>query len=259
MTNTWAVILGGSTGLGLASAKKLAQNGYHIIIIHRSPRMFEKHNLLHFEDIKSFGVQLKTYNIDATKPNKRNEVIDDLKSVFNPSEKISVLVHSIAKGNLKPMHSDTHPELQQDDFNITFQAMALSLYDWVKDLFKAQLFSNDTRVISFTSEGNQKVIPNYAAVSVAKVSLEALTKHIAVEFASFGIKANCIQAGVTETESLKRIPGYEKLITYSLKRNPNHRLTKPEDVANAVYLLCLPEANWITGNIIPVDGGEHLI
>ena len=257
--NKWALILGGSSGLGLASAKKLAQHGYHIIIIHRSPRIFEEKINQDFEEIKALGSQLINYNIDATNAKKRTEVINDIKSKFNSSEKISVLIHSIAKGNLKPMVSDTENELKQDDFNITFQAMALSLYDWVKIIFNEQLFAKDSRIISFTSEGNHKVIPNYAAVSVAKVSLEALTKSIAVEFAPFGIKANCIQAGVTETDSLKRIPGYEKLINYSLKRNPNKRLTTTEDVANAVYLLCKKEATWINGCVIPVDGGEHLV
>jgi enoyl-[acyl-carrier protein] reductase I len=54
------------------------------------------------------------------------------------------------------------------------------------------------------------------------------------------------------------IPGSDKLKKHSLKRNPNNRLTQPEDVANAAYLLCKDEAKWITGTVIPVDGGEHL-
>ena len=136
--------------------------------------------------------------------------------------------------------------------------MALSLYNWVKALFEAKLFSNDTRIISFTSEGNTKAWPYYAAVSAAKVTLEAISKNIALEFAPYGIKANCIQAGVTDTASLRMIPESDTIIKYSIKRNPNKRLTTPKDIANAVFLLCKDEAAWITGTIIPVDGGEHL-
>ena len=73
------------------------------------------------------------------------------------------------------------------------------------------MFSGDTRIISFTSEGSTRSWPGYAAVSVAKVTLEALTRSIALEFATVGIKANCIQAGVTETKALSLIPGHEKL------------------------------------------------
>ena len=73
-----------------------------------------------------------------------------------------------------------------------------------------------------------------------------------------GLKANCIQAGVTDTKSLRLIPGSDQLIRETLRRNPNKRLTTPEDVANVVYLLSTPEASWITGTVIKVDGGESL-
>ena len=61
------------------------------------------------------------------------------------------------------------------------------------------------------------------------------------------------------TKSLSMIPGYEQIKENALRRNPNNRLTMPEDVANAVYLLTTDEAKWITGTVIKVDGGESLI
>ncbi|MEP1854940.1 SDR family oxidoreductase, partial [Nonlabens ulvanivorans] len=91
-----------------------------------------------------------------------------------------------------------------------------------------------------------------------EATLEAINRSMAIEFATSQITCNCIQAGVTDTDSLKRIPMYEALKKMSLKRNPNHRLTQPEDVANVVYLLALKESQWITGNVIKVDGGESL-
>ena len=148
--------------------------------------------------------------------------------------------------------------LQTDDFQLTIQAMGISLYDWVKAVFEAKLFSDDSRVVSFTSEGNSKAFRNYAAVSAAKVTLEAITRNIALEFANFGIRANCIQAGVTDTASFRMIPNSKKLKKHSLERNPFNRLTLPEDVANVVYLLSKDEASWINGATIIVDGGEHI-
>ena len=136
--------------------------------------------------------------------------------------------------------------------------MAVCFYDWVQHLFAEKLFAKDTRLISFTSEGNQKAWPNYAAVSAAKAALEAITRNIALEFAPHGIRANCIQAGVTDTASFRMIPASEILKEQSLLRNPFGRLTTPEDVANVVYLLCRKEAAWINGTVIPVDGGEHI-
>ena len=256
--NYWALILGGSSGLGLATAKKLAKHGMNICIIHRNSRTQKEEINAEFDKIIAESVQFKSFNIDAFKPEKREQIISELKTIFGAQGKIRTLVHSVAKGNLKPMLDDQNPTLNTDDFNLTINAMAISLYDWTKAVFEAQLFAEDTRIISFTSEGNTKAWRNYAAVSAAKVTLEAITRNIALEFASFGVRANCIQAGVTDTTSLRMIPGSDKIIEHSLKRNPFKRLTQPEDVANAVYLLTKDEASWINGCVIPVDGGEHI-
>jgi enoyl-[acyl-carrier protein] reductase III len=252
----WALILGGSSGLGLASAKKLAAHGMNICIVHRNSRIEMEEISAHFAEIKSKGVDLATFNIDVTSPNKRASMLEDLKEILKPKYKIRCLVHSIAKGSLKPMVAKNDSTLGNDDFEITMQNMAFSLYDWTAAIYKAGLFASDARVISFTSEGSKKAMKHYAAVSAAKAALEAISRSIALEFAPYGIRANCIQAGVTDTRSLRMIPGSAELIQHSLNRNPFKRLTLPEDVANLVYLLCKDESAWINGTIIPVDGGE---
>lgn len=256
--NQWALILGGSSGLGLATAKKLANHGMSIIIVHRNARSQMEAIEKSFQEIKNLGVELLCFNQDAFKPEKREVIIQDIKDTLGSSGTIKTLIHSVAKGNLKPMTSKDNQVLRSDDFELTIKAMGISLYNWTKAILDEELFDSDARIISFTSEGNSKAWENYAAVSAAKVTLEAITRNIALELAPFGIKANCIQAGVTDTSSLRMIPGSDKIVVHSLKRNPNKRLTTPEDVANAVYLLCKDEASWITGTVIPVDGGEHL-
>lgn len=258
MNRKWALILGGSSGLGLATAKKLAKHGFHIIVIHRDRRADLEAINTEFDEITSNGGLLKAFNVDALQKTKRNAVINDIIDTLPTGHKINVMVHSIAKGNLKPMYAEGEDTLTDQDLKITLEAMALSLYDWTKALIKADLFAADARIISFTSEGNSRSLANYAAVSVAKVALESLTRSIALEFAPLGIKANCIQAGITPTKSFEMIPGFQKNKADALKRNPNNRLTTPEDIANAVYLLTMDEAKWITGTVIKVDGGESL-
>lgn len=258
-TNTdFALILGGSRGLGLATARKLAHHGFNIVVVHRDRRTDLPQIKAALNEIKSLGVQLISYNMDATNPESRRKIIMDVKTRLSGKRKIKILVHSIAKGNMKPMLAENGMGLSNKDFLLTIDAMAISLYEWSKQLIDFRLFADAARIISFTSEGNSKVIPGYAAVSAAKVALEAITRNMAVEFAPLGISANCIQAGVTDTESFNRIPGSGELKKYALKRNPSGRLTEPEDIANVVYLLCTPEARWITGTIIKVDGGESL-
>lgn len=255
----WALILGGSSGLGLATAKKLARHGYHVLIMHRDRRAAMDEIEKDFTEIRRYGNDFLSMNVDVLNADKRAGIISDIQQQLPQGHLIKVMVHSVAKGTLKPMYSRSEASLSDTDFRITFNAMALSLYDWTKALATADLFAEDTRIVSFTSEGNTKALPNYSAVSVAKVALEALTRSIALEFAPIGIKANCIQAGITMTKSLSMIPGFEKIKENALKRNPQNRLTLPEDVANAVYLLTMDEAKWITGTVIKVDGGESLI
>ena len=254
----WALILGGSTGLGLASAQKLASAGMNICIVHRNSRSELEDIALQFDQIRAENVELLTFNLDIIKPESREQVLQGLQSRFAGEGKIRCLLHSVAKGNLKPMVDPDGRELEHTDFQLTVDNMALSLYDWVKTVYKGGLFAEDARVLSFTSEGARKAIHNYAAVAAAKAALEAITRSLALEFAPYGIRANCIQAGVTNTASLQKIPGSEELIEHSIQRNPFKRLTEPTDVANLVYLLCTDEAAWINGAVIPVDGGEHI-
>ena len=254
----WALVLGGSSGLGLATALKLAKHGYHILIVHRDRRSDMEEIDLAFHEIRKQGVQLKTFNRDALNSDTRIALIKELSDVLSDGKKIKVVVHSIAKGSLKPMYSANTPTLSAMDISLTFEAMALSLYEWTKALHDQKFFASDTRIMAYTSEGNTRVLPHYGAVSVAKVALEALVRNMALEFAPLGIKANCIQAGVTKTKSFEMIPNSEEIEAHALSRNPNGRLTTPEDVANASYLLTREEAKWITGTVLKVDGGESL-
>jgi enoyl-[acyl-carrier protein] reductase I len=255
----WAVILGASSGLGLATAKKLAQHGLNLCLVYRARRADLPEIITEFERITvEHDVELMHFNCDVTREDKRKEVLDSLRAEMGVEGKVKVLVHSIAKGNLKPMLAEEAPTLGNQDFHLTIENMAISLYDWTKSIFEQKLFADDARVISFTSEGNTKAWKNYGAVSAAKVVLESISRNIALEFAPHGIRANCIQAGVTDTFSLRLIPGSEELKAFTLQRNPFKRLTTPEDVADVVYLLSKDEAKWINGAIIPVNGGEHL-
>lgn len=258
----WAVILGGSSGFGLASAQVLAREGMNLCIIHRDRRQRLAEIERHFADLRNLGVQVISFNSDALKDGNRQIVLEHLQeNLAQEQGKVRLLLHAIAKGNLKRMTSESKEEqtLQNQDFTLTIQAMALSLYDWTKSLWESEMFAADARVLGLTSAGNTKAWPYYAAVSAAKSTLEALVRSMALEYAPFGIRTNVIQAGITDTPSLRMIPDHENLMAYAEKHNPFRRLTKPEDVAQVVYLLTRDEAAWINGALIPVDGGEKIV
>lgn len=252
----WALILGGSSGLGLASAYKLAAHGMHICIVHRNAGVEMEGVNAAFEALRATGVQVMTFNINAAQAERRTLVLQELQKKMGQQGRIRCLLHSVAKGTLKAMTDE--PALEADDLMITFDHMAVSLYDWARALREQGLFAADARVLSFTSEGSHRAWKHYAAVSAAKAALEAISRSIALEFAPYGIRSNCIQAGVTDTRSLRMIPGHEALLAHSVARSPFGRLTTAEDVANMVYLLCKDEAAWVNGAVIPVDGGAHI-
>lgn len=257
MMSKWALILGGSSGIGLATAKKLGSHGFNLIVVHRDRRSELENIRSNLKEIESFGVLVKSFNFDATSDVKIEEHLPELISAVG-SGKIRLMVHSISRGNLKPLISKDS-SLTNQDLSLTIDAMAISLFTWVKQLIQNGVFEENAQIITLTSAGSHKYWPSYAAVGLAKSTLETLTNYLAVELAPLKIRINCIQAGITDTPSLKMIPGYEKLKKLSSENNPGKRMTKPEDVANAIYLLTLPEANWINGSHIHVDGGEHLL
>ena len=140
--NYWALILGGSSGLGLASALKLSKEGMNIIIIHRNSRSEMEAINNSFSEISANNVQFLSFNVDAGNSEKRKQTIAELKSQLGEG-KLKCMIHSIAKGNLKAMVDDSGPELQKDDFVITLEAMAISLYEWTKDLFKENISEDE--------------------------------------------------------------------------------------------------------------------
>src|SRR5699024_8850445 len=149
--NYWALILGGSSGLRLASAQKLARHSMNICIVHRDSRSKQEVIAKAFAKIKEEGIQFLSFNVDATRLGHINLVIEQLVSKFAGKGKIRCFINSIARGNLKAMIDSQKSELERQDFRATIDYMALPLYQWTKALYRANVLANDTRVISFTS------------------------------------------------------------------------------------------------------------
>jgi len=261
-SHLWAIILGGSSGFGFAAVEKLAQQGMNIAVLYRENAAAERTLKEKFASLATTtDTKLLPFNINALDAAGRQSFVQQFSVVTGKKHCVRLLLHSIARGNLKPLFQEGeeagHGVLSIEDIQLTTYAMSTSLLDWTRALLQEGFFHEDARIIGLTSEGAHKYWNSYAAVSIAKSSLESLATYMAIEFGKYGLKTNLIQAGVTETPSLKRIPGSEDLIAMAKKRNPLGRMTQPEDVANIIYLLCTAEAAWINGSLIHVDGGEH--
>ncbi len=253
----WALVLGASSGFGEASSKHLARSGYNIAGVH----LDRSATLKHVEDIKaeieSTGHRALFFNVNAAQENSRQEVLDALASdIQENGSTIAVLMHSLAFGTLKPYIAED--ALSKKSMDMTLDVMAHSLVYWVQDIVRRRLMGRGGRVLSMTSAGSNRVMPSYGAISTAKCALEAHTRQLAVELAPREITVNALRGGVTRTPAAERIPHSDRLFAEALRRNPHKRLTTPDDVARAVVSLCKPGTDWITGNVINVDGGEEV-
>jgi enoyl-[acyl-carrier protein] reductase III len=256
----WALILGSSSGFGAATAIELSKNGYNIFGVHldRAATMPNVEKIIN--QIKSNGVEVEFFNVNAADHEKRKEVLDAIEKKFqNEPSIIKVVLHSLAFGTLRPYIAENpDDQVTPKQMEMTLDVMAHSLVYWVQDLFHRKLIGKGTRIFAMTSEGSTRVWAYYGPVSAAKAALESHIRQLAFELAKYGITINGIRAGVTDTPALRKIPGNEQMIEYSLKRNPFGRLTTPEDVAKAIVHLSHDDMQWVTGNIIGVDGGEFI-
>ena len=261
--NTWAIILGASSGFGAATALELARSGYHICGVHLDLKATLPQAKAIAAQIEGLGRQAVFFNMNAADPLKRAAALDKLQATMaasTPPGKVGVLLHSLAFGTLKPLVA-TNPEdaVDKAQLDMTLDVMANSLVYWVQDLFVRKMFAPDSRVFAMTSAGAHRVVPNYGPVSAAKAALESHIRQLALELAAYGVCVNGIQAGVTDTPALRKIPGHETFIKVGLQRHPQGRLTTTQDVAGAIAALCDSRTAWITGTVITVDGGEDVV
>jgi enoyl-[acyl-carrier protein] reductase III len=263
----WALILGASSGMGEATSVALAKDGYRICGIHLDFRA----GLTHVEEvkarIKATGSEPLFINMNAADDEKRASALDALRARFDESRAsggkpyVRVVMHSLAFGTLLPFIAEDPKEaINRKQMEMTQDVMANSLVYWVQDLYRGGFLDRGSKVYAMTSEGTSRVVPSYGVVSGAKAAMESHVRQLAMEFArrDTGIAVNSIRAGVTDTPALRKIPENQRMIDITLARNPHGRMTTTQDVADAIVTLSATDSDWISGNIISVDGGEFV-
>jgi enoyl-[acyl-carrier protein] reductase III len=249
----WALILGVSSGFGAECGIALATAGYEICGVHLDRKAGLARVAEIRDAIEKLGRRALFFNVNAADAEKRAEVLSCLEAEH---ARVFVLLHSLAFGALRPFVGDDAINEQQMDMTLT--VMAHSLVYWTQDAYRRGLLQRGARVFSMTSSGSTRAIASYGAISAAKAALESHTRQLAYEMAELGIAVNAIRAGVTDTPAARKIPGSDRLFEGAAKKNPSKRLTTPKDVAGSLVALCHPDAGWLTGNVINVDGGEEI-
>ncbi len=272
----WALILGASSGFGGATSLELARTGYNIFGVHLDLRATLPNAQRIQDEIRSLSREALFFNVNAADADKRASVVEAVQDRLRQDGDeafVRVFLHSLAFGTLLPYvpvrplpagqggaggAESAKDVLSQRQMDMTVDVMAHSLVYWVQDLASRNLLRRGSRIFAMTSSGATRVIPSYGGVSAAKAALESHIRQLAFELAPLGITANAIRAGVTDTPALRRIPEGPGLLKRAQEGNPSDRTTTPQDIARAIAALADERLDWMTGNVIGVDGGEDL-
>ena len=135
------------------------------------------------------------------------------------------------------MIGDKEKSLDKKNIEMTLDTMCNNIIYWSQDLYNNGLLNKGSHIIAMTSSGGRKNWNSYGAVSLAKAGIESVCRQLSLELAQHGVAVNAIQAGVTETAALQKIPGHQKMIKNAINNNPHKRLTQPSDIADFIEIL----------------------
>lgn len=242
--NEIALITGGASGIGLAIARKFVSKGILAILVGRDKRKLEKEASGLGKDSGFFACDLS--NLD--------EIPVLIHKVIDKYGKIDILVNNAGINLKKAILEVSDEEFQK--IILTNQTSTFCITRAVAGFMKEQ---GKGCILNISSMAAIYGLPYVIAYTASKAAIEGMTRAMAVELSPVGIRVNCIAPGFIRTNmssvALDKDPERKKRV---LSRTPMGRLGKPEEVANAAYFLVSDEASFITGVVLPVDGGNSI-
>lgn len=237
-----ALITGGARGIGRATALKLANAGADVAIVYYNSSD-EADELV--GEIQALGRKAVAIQANVADQQSVKDMYVEFRKHF---DHLDFLISNAASGVLKPAL-----KMSTKHFRWCMETNALALNHLVTG--GLDLLARGGRVIALSSLGAHRAIPNYGFIGASKAALEALVRSLALELAEYGVTVNTVSAGVVDTDALKHFPNREHLLDEYQAHSLAARPLMPADVANTVYLLCLPEADMINAHTLFVDAG----
>jgi enoyl-[acyl-carrier protein] reductase III len=237
-----ALVSGASRGIGRAIALKLARAGCDVAAAYHNAHDQAQAVC---DEITAMGRRAHSIQANVGSPESVKELFDEFSRTFS---RLDIVVSNAASGVLKPALEMT---LKHWRWCLETNALALNLLAQGA----VALMPADGRIIAMTSLGSRFALPDYGFIGASKAALESLVRSLAVELAPRGIRVNAVSAAVVDTDALRAFPQREEMLAEYAQRAPLGPALLPAHVADAVFLLCLPEAAMITGQTLVVDGG----
>jgi len=242
-----ALVTGSSRGIGRAIARRLARDGARLVV-HCRRRLAAAHEVA--AEMAALGLAEQPLVLAADLRNPA-EIGDLFRGIRERCGRLDIFVSNAAMGGFGPTLS-TRKHIWDLTMETSVRAFLLCTQEAVP-LMKA-----GGRIVTISSTGSQRYVPNYGVMGAAKASLEALSRGLAVELGPRGIGVNVVSGGLIETETLRYIPGVEALLEKARTKTPMGRNGTPDDIANVVAWLCGPDSAWVCGQVIVADGGASL-
>lgn len=222
------LVVGGSSGIGLELIKNIVDSGGTVFQASRN----------------------KSDELPGEVKHLEFDVTDEKASLPGIPEQIHGMVYAVGTINLKPFQA-----LSEKDFLNDYELNVLGAVNVLKKILKPLKASKDASVVFFSTVAVQTGINFHASIAAAKGAIEGLTRSLAAEWARNNIRVNAIAPSLTDTPMAANLLSNDEKKQASSQRHPLGRYGKPEDIASMAHFLLTPQASWLSGQVIGIDGG----
>jgi NAD(P)-dependent dehydrogenase (short-subunit alcohol dehydrogenase family) len=239
-----AIVTGGASGIGLAIAEKFVSNNIQTIIIGRSEEKLQAAK-------EKLGELCSVISFDLT---NLAEIPSLVNKMYDEYGNIDILVNN-AGINMKKEFT----EVSDEDFQRIISTNVNSIFALSREVVKRMIEKGKGSIVNISSMASQYGIPKVIAYTASKSAIEGMTRAMAVELSPKGIRVNCIAPGFIATEmSAKALNNDPERKGKAMGRTPMGVLGEPSDIGDAAVFLGTDASKYITGVILPVDGGNSI-